>query len=172
LTALLVQGTIHAQFSQSERDSIANLSAIDHAQMKEQLGISIPNRPGPSGDPSAPNAANSDESKVNNYTLPDPLLLKNGKRVKTSKDWWEKRRPEIVEDFNTEIYGRLPENIPSVSWKLISVKDTVIGSYAIKEKTLSGVVDNTDFPGITVEIEMVLATPAKIGRASGRAIVC
>ena len=162
LSILLVQGTTQAQFSQSqsERDSIANLTAVDHAQMKQQLGISRENRPGPSGDPSAPNAANSDESKVNSYTLPDPLLLNSGKRVKTPQDWWEKRRPEIVEDFDNEIYGRLPENIPSVSWKLISVNDTVIGSYPIKEKTLSGVVDNTGFPGITVKIEMILATPA------------
>ena len=160
VTALLIQGTIHAQFSQAERDSIAHLSAIDHAQMKQQLGISIPNRPGPSGDPSAPNAANSDESRVNSYTLPDPLMLKSGKRVKTPQDWWEKRRPEIVEDFDNEIYGRLPKNIPSVSWQVIEVKDTTISLYPIKEKTLRGVVDNSNFPEITVEIEMVLATPA------------
>lgn len=152
--------TSHAQPSQAARDSIARLSSEDHAQMKKQLGITIPNRPGPSGNPQAPNAANRFESKVNKYTLPDPLTLNSGQPVKSAKDWWEKRRPEIVEDFDREIYGRLPDNIPAVAWKVISVKDTMEGPYPIKYKTLSGVVDNSAFPDIKVEIELVLATPA------------
>src|ERR1700724_521131 len=57
----------------------------------------------------APNAANYDESKANPYPdLPDPLVLKNGRRVKTPEIWWRERRPEIVEDFDREIYGRVP----------------------------------------------------------------
>ena len=64
-------------------------------------------RPGPSGNPKAPNAANYDESKANPYpTLPDPLVLKNGKKVTTAEQWW-KRRAEIVEDFDREVYGRI-----------------------------------------------------------------
>lgn len=146
--------------SQAARDSINRLSAEDHAQMKNQVGITVANRPGPSGNPQSPNAANRDESKVNRYTLPDPLKLNNGQVVKTANDWWEKRRPEIVEDFDREIYGRLPENIPSVTWKVVAVKDTTAGDYPIKEKTLLGVVDNSSYPGIKVEIQLVLATPA------------
>ncbi|MCB0841011.1 MAG: acetylxylan esterase, partial [Bacteroidetes bacterium] len=130
----------YAQPSDAYRDSIRKATAADHAQMKEQLGITIPNRPGPSGNPQAPNAANSDESKVNQYVLTNPLMLKNGKQVKTAKDWWEKRRPEIVEDFDREIYGRVPENVPAVTWKVIAEKDTVVGNYPIREKTLAGVV--------------------------------
>jgi hypothetical protein len=132
--------------------------------MEQQLGITIPNRPGPSGNPNAENAANSDETHVNEYTLPDPLVLKNGKPVKTSDDWWKKRRPEIVEDFESEIYGGLPENIPTVTWKVISVKDTTIGNYPIKEKTLRGIVDNSSYPDIKVEIELVMATPANFSK--------
>lgn len=165
LAFLFTQGICKAQFSQAERDSIAKLSAIDHAQMRQQLGISVPNRPGPSGDPTAPNAANSDESKTNTYSLPDPLLLKNGDQVKSPQVWWEKRRTEIVADFDEEVYGRLPESIPVVRWKVLAVKDTVIGRYPIKEKTLRGVVDNSAYPEIKVEIEMVLATPADSKKA-------
>jgi hypothetical protein len=80
--------------------------------------------------------------------------------VKTVKEWWEKRRPEIVEDFDREIYGRLPASIPAVTWRVIAVKDTVQGIYPIKEKTLRGMVDNTSYPSIHVEIELVLCTPA------------
>lgn len=149
-----------AQMSQQARDSIASLSALDHEYMKKQLGITIPNRPGPSGNPNALNAANSDESKVNDYTLPDPLKLSNGEVIKSSQDWWEKRRPEIKEDFDREIYGRLPDNIPAVTWKVVAEKDTTIGNYPIKEITLAGIVDNSAYPDIKVEIELLLATPA------------
>jgi len=153
-----------AQLSQAARDSIARLSSADHAEMKKQLGITIANRPGPSGNPDAPNAANRDEAKVNQYTLPDPLKLKNGKQVKTSQEWWDKRRPEIVEDFDREMYGRLPKNIPLVAWKVIAVKDTTIGTLPIKEKTLSGIVDNSAYPEIKVEIELIVGTPKYASR--------
>ena len=142
--ALLLSGLlacnviVNAQLSQAARDSLARLSAADHAQMKQQLGISVPNRPGPSGNPDAPNAANRNESRVNQYTLPDPLILKNGKPIKTPKEWWEKRRPEIVEDFDREIYGRLPKNIPAVTWTVVSVKDTTQGSVPNQRKDTSG----------------------------------
>ena len=46
-------------------------------------------RRGADGDPKSPNAANYDESKAGPFTkLPDPLILKNGKPVKSAKDWW------------------------------------------------------------------------------------
>ena len=147
------------QVSQQARDSIAKLSAIDHQLMKEQLGITVANRRGPSGDPNSPNSANFDESKVNTYTLPDPLVLNSGKPVNSSKEWWESRRAEIVEDFDREIYGRIPDNIPNVQWKIVSTKDTTIGNFPIREKTLSGVVDNSGYPDINVEIELLIATP-------------
>ncbi|MCB0607185.1 MAG: acetylxylan esterase [Lewinella sp.] len=149
-----------AQPSQAARDSINRLTAADHEQMKSQLGIAIPNRPGPSGNPQAEHAANRDESKVNKYTLPDPLVMNNGNRVVTEKDWWEKRRPEIVEYFDREIYGRLPAHIPAVKWALVSARDTLVGAYPIREKILRGVVDNSSYPDIKVEIELLVATPA------------
>lgn len=149
-----------AQFSQAERDSINKLSWQHHQQMLKQLGITTPMRPGPSGNPSAPNAANADEAKVRSYILPDPLVLNNGAPVTTAKDWWQKRRPEIVEAFESEVYGRIPANVPNVSWQLVYEKDTTVGNYPIKEKLLSGVVDNSAYPDIEVKIELLVATPA------------
>ncbi len=151
-----------------EQDSaIARLqrkTQADHQEMLKLLKITHL-RPGVSGNPQAPNAANRDESKVNKYTLPDPLVLKNGKKVEKAADWWQKRRPEIVEDFENEIYGRLPKNIPRVSWQVISVKDTVVGNLPIREKTLKGVVDNAAYPSLKVEIELLLATPLNANKA-------
>ena len=60
-------------------------------------------------------AANYDEAKANPYPdLPDPLTMKNGKKVTSAKMWWDQRRPEIVEDFDREVYGRVPKNFPKV----------------------------------------------------------
>jgi hypothetical protein len=95
-------------------DSLYKISELDHQNMMDQLHIKTL-RPGAnSKDPNAPNAPNYDETKANPYPdLPDPLVLKNGVRVTTPEMWWNKRRPEIVEDFDREIYGRVPENTPN-----------------------------------------------------------
>lgn len=55
--------------------------------------------------PSAP-AALYDETKVPQYTLPDPLVLLNGKKVTNSAIWREGRRPEVLKLFETNAYGR------------------------------------------------------------------
>lgn len=147
------------QNSQSDRDSITRYSYLDYQYMKKQLGI-LETRPGPSGDPKAPNAANTDESKVRSYSLPDPLIMSNGHRISKPAEWWNIRRPEIVNAFEHEMYGYLPDNVPDVKWKVKAIKDTVIGSYPVKEKTLLGIVDNSGYPEIKVELEMIVGTPA------------
>ncbi len=151
--------SLFAQFSQQYRDSINKLSYADHQLMMKKLGISSI-RPGPSGNPDAPNAAISDEAKVQPYFLPDPLVFNNGSKV-TNPAEWEKRRAEITELFDREIYGRLPENIPAVKWEVVSEKDTVDGDFPVKIKQLKGVADNSSFPEIEVVIDLTVGTPAK-----------
>src|SRR6185436_17931053 len=88
----------------------------DHDNMMQQLGIKKL-RPGPSGNESAPNHANYDESKANPCPqLPDILTTKDGKKVTSSDMWWKQRRPELIEVIEKELYGRLPKNIPKVTW--------------------------------------------------------
>jgi hypothetical protein len=112
-------------------------------------------RPGADArNPQAPNAVNYDEAKANpNPNLPDPLLLKNGKRVTSAKMWWDQRRPEIVEDFDREIYGRAPANIPSVKWEVTGTTREMNGDIPVIVKQLLGHVGNVD-------IKLTLATPA------------
>ena len=137
----------------------------DYENMLVQLHITS-TRPGPSGNPSAPNAANSDEAKATQYTsLPDPLVLKNGKKVTDAKTWWNKRRPEIAEDFNKEIYGRVPKNTPKVNWEVTSTSDTVIGGIAAVTKNLLGHVDNSLYPQLKVDIQLSLTTPKNNNKA-------
>jgi len=140
-------------------------AAEDHQNMMDQLGIKAL-RPGPSGNENAPNHANYDESLANPFPdLPDPLLLKNGKRVTTADMWWKQRRPEIVEDFEREVLGRVPRNAPKISWEVKETVNTTVGPYPVVAKQMVGRADNSAFPAITVEIQMVVVTPAN---AKGR----
>ncbi len=108
----------------------------DHANMMQQLGIKSL-RPGPSGDEKAPNHANYDESAANPCPqLPDLLTLKNGRKVTSPEMWWKLRRPEIVEDFEREVYGRLPKNIPSVKWEVKVTDREFVGRYSGNCKTV------------------------------------
>ncbi len=134
----------------------------DHENMMKQLGIKSL-RPGPSGDEKAPNHANYDESKANPCPqLPDVLTLKNGKKVNTPEAWWKLRRPEIVEDFEREVYGRLPENIPSVKWSVKVTDMEFVGRIPVIAKQLVGHVDNSQCPSIDVNINMMLVVPANV----------
>ena len=66
--------------------------------------------------------SNYDEAKVKPYTLPDPLTLANGQPVRDADTWFKQRRPEILKLFQTEIFGRIPENTPKVKWEVASTE--------------------------------------------------
>ncbi len=136
----------------------------DHQRMMDLLHITSI-RPGAEGDPKSPRAANYDESKAGPFTkLPDPLRMNNGKLVKTAKDWWIKRRPEIVELFDREIYGRVPVNVPKVNWQVVSTTKEANGAVPVITKKLVGHTDNSLYPAINVDIQLALSTPANANR--------
>ena len=70
-----------------------------------------------------------DESKARAYTLPDPLLLTNGKPV-NSAALWRKRRAEIVQMFETNMYGRFPGRLPGTRYEVTSVAKDALGGKA------------------------------------------
>ncbi len=128
--------------------------------MMEQLGIKAL-RPGPSGNEKAPNHANYDESKANPFPdIPDPLAMNDGQKVTTPQMWWDKRRPELVEMYEKYVYGRIPANVPKVSWTVGVVDHEMIGFTPVIAKDLIGQVDNSSYPAINVKIHMTLVTPA------------
>lgn len=139
-----------------------NWTAVeDHQNMMEQLGIKAL-RPGPSGNEQAPNHANYDEATANPFPdLPDPLTFKDGRIVSTAAMWPE-RRKEIVEDFEREIVGRIPANVPKVTWTVAERDTAVIAGRAVTGKQLVGHVENSSYPAIDVDIQLALVTPADV----------
>lgn len=134
----------------------------DHDNMMKQLGIKSL-RPGPSGNESAPNHANYDESKANPCPqLPDVLTTNKGKKVTSADMWWKQRRPEIVEGFEREVYGKLPAKIPAVTWKVKITDREFVGRTPVVAKQLVGHVDNSEYPLINVDINAMLVVPANV----------
>jgi len=133
----------------------------DHHNMMEQLGITTLRRGAEGMNTNAPNWQNTDEAKANPFpNLPDPLVMKNGQKVTTPEMWWSERRPEIVEDFDREVYGRVPANVPKVTWEVTNTVHGTNGGVPIITKQLVGHVDNSSYPAISVDIQLMLTTPA------------
>lgn len=156
---LMAQSTID---SSKYPKPVTFTSQQDKENMMQQLGIKQL-RPGPSPNESAPNHANYDESLANPCPqLPDILTTKNGKKVTTAEAWWKQRRPEIIEDFEKEIYGRLPKEIPSVKWTVKITDKEFIGRTPAIVKQLIGHVDNSGYSLINVDINMILVLPTNV----------
>jgi hypothetical protein len=157
LVVFALAGSLAVIAAQKSGTPVQLTAAEDRQRIMDLLKIaSIP--PGANG---AYNPETYNEALANPYpNLPDPLTLKNGKKV-TSRDMWVKeRRPEILEDFEREIYGRTPRNTPKVTWAVTSKAEGMNGDVPIVTKQLVGHVDNASFPAITVNIQLTLVTPA------------
>ncbi len=137
-------------------------SEQDHQRVMDLLHMTTIRQGRNGTNPQDPNYANYDDSKANPYPhLPDPLILNNGKKVTTAKMWRNDRRPQIVEMFDREIYGRVPKNTPKVTWEVKSTKEGMNGDVPIVTKSLVGHVDNSAYPLVTVDIQLELTTPSK-----------
>jgi len=128
----------------------------DHAEMMKQLGLkSI--RPGPN-----PNDQSTfDEATANPYkdSMPDVLKMNDGAKVANAGQW-PKRRKEIVELFEREVYGRVPKNAPKVNWEVTGVTPGMSGTTPTITKTLIGHVDNRSYPKVKVDIQASYTVPA------------
>ena len=137
------------------------LTEADHQRLMDLLHMTTIRRGRDGNNKESPFYANYDEAKANPFPkLPDPLVLKNGKPVKKAADWWKLRRPQIVEDFDREIYGRVPKVVPKVTWEVTKTTNETAGEVPVIAKQLVGHVDNSAYPQITGDIQLALTTPA------------
>jgi hypothetical protein len=105
------------------------------------------------------NWSNYDLAKADVYPIPDVLTLKSGAPVTDAETWWSRRRPEILADFQSEVYGRIPEHTPTVTWEVTGVDKAALGGTATL-KHVMGRIDNSSYPAATPGIAIALYLPA------------
>lgn len=101
----------------------------------------------------------SDESKVPPYTLPDPLVCLDGQRVADAKTWQEKRRPELMRLFETEVYGKSPGRPEKLKFVVRSVAKDALGGKAVRKQVT--VLFNGDPAGPKMDLLVYLPAGAK-----------
>ena len=104
--------------------------------------------------------SNYDETKVPPYTLPDPLVMSDGRRVTDVATWRSRRRPEILRMYETDIYGRIPANTPKVTWDVVDTDPAAKGNTAIMRRAVGRIGTAADGP----RVNMMIYTPSKTSR--------
>jgi (4-O-methyl)-D-glucuronate---lignin esterase len=116
----------------------------------------------PGGNPvrlakSTGHVSNYSEEKVAAYTLPDPLTMASGERVTNAQMWRERRRTEVMNFYKTEIYGRIPENAPKVTWEVTETDPAARDGAAIMKRLVGRMGDKPDGPRMNLTVYL----PAK-----------
>ena len=111
-------------------------------------------------------ATNYDESKVGDYTLPDPLVCNDGSRVTSTDTWFSKRRPEILESYRSEIYGRTPDTAANVKFNVWETATNALNGTAMRKQIEINFSGTADGPFA----HLLLYTPA--GKTSSPTFLC
>ncbi len=120
-----------------------------------------PATPKPSPDVVAGIPVNYDEAKVGTYVLPDLLTLSNGKPVRDAKTWNEKRRPEIVQMFETQQYGRDPGRPTGESFAVTEQATSALGGKAMRKQVTISLGPDESWP----KIHLLMYLPAAAKKA-------
>ena len=78
--------------------------------------------------------ANTDETKVKAYTLPDPLIMANRKRVTSAAQWNNIQRPYIYRLFEKNVYGRYPKTPVAIDYRIMESDDHALGGTATRKQ--------------------------------------
>ena len=128
---------------------VAAPASTDRSRMLAILNLPTPPRPNKN--------RNHDEAKATLFpNLPDPLVLKNGQPVKDADTWWKQRRPEIFNDMMAEVYGRIPDNTPKITWEIAAETD----NGTMKTRNIVGHIDNSSYPAARPTIQLTLYLPS------------
>ena len=100
---------------------------------------------------------NYDENKVGAYTLPDPLTLENGRKVKTAAAWYRERRPQLLREFGTQMFGLTPSGHVRIHPLKTEIDPSALDGIAIREQVTLDVIGR----GLTRHLHLLLYLPAK-----------
>ena len=78
--------------------------------------------------------ANYEEENIPNYDLPNPLIMKNGSTINTLKQWNQKRRPELLRLFETEMFGKAPKHPKDMHFKILTEDKNALGGIATRKE--------------------------------------
>ncbi|MCE5348131.1 MAG: acetylxylan esterase [Bacteroidales bacterium] len=95
------------------------------------------------------------EEKVPAYNLPDVLATMDGREVTSARLWNKVRRPEILELFRENVFGRVPETPCEKSFKVVNMDKYAMGGTA----TLKQVEITISTGGKSLVIHLTLFTP-------------
>ena len=107
-----------------------------------------------------PKGANYDESKVPKFTLPDPLVMAGGDKVTDAETWRTNRRSEILQLFETQMYGRRPGRPQDMTFELTSTDPQALDGKAIRKQVSVYFAGNKDGP----KMNILIYAPAKAKR--------
>ncbi|MDP2894961.1 MAG: acetylxylan esterase [bacterium] len=91
-----------------------------------------------------------DEEKVPQYTLPDPLVMLDGSKVTDAETWQAKRRPEILELFRSQVYGKAPGRPENMTFKLFDLDRAAIGGKATRKQVTVLFTGKEDGPSMDI----------------------
>ena len=100
---------------------------------------------------------NYEDDSVGSYTLPDPFTLRNGTRIRTAKEWTEKRRPELVKLFEENQFGKMPPRPAQLRFNVFDKGTPAFGGKALrKQVTVYFTPDTSDH-----KMDLLVYLPAK-----------
>lgn len=106
------------------------------------------------GDPTSP-GLNYDEAMVDNYTLPDPLLTRDGRRITPTDEWNPLRRDEILHDFSDLMYGHTPKLPVKLRAETTATRQDAVDGLATRTLVTLRFFDAPDAP----QIQLMLYVP-------------
>lgn len=109
-----------------------------------------------------PPAANYDEDKAGRYTLPDPLVCTDGSKVADATTWRDKRRPEVLELFRSQMHGRSPARPAGMKFEVTSVEKQALGGKATRKEITVRFGPGPDAPPMRLLLYVPNAAPKPV----------
>jgi len=94
---------------------------------------------------------NYEEDSVGTYVLPDMFTMKNGEKVKDAKTWMGKRRPEIVQLFEENQFGKMPPRPPGMHFDVFDKGTLVLNGKAIRKQVTVYFAKDTEDRALTTD---------------------